>query len=452
MSKFPEGVLEYFVDGTICVDRSGVVTTINQAACELLQVSSVRIVNKKKIEDIIQVDGEPFNLALTRGSEPQSQVTKVSSSFRKPFEARLVTIPFAITENDLSILVIKDLSHEEELFQKYQGQMQMKDRKIYESQLLNSILQNIRITKDPHSMIRQIALTIMKEVQSDASLMVTVKSNRISCDIVTKKENREKFVNLLVARDIPSECFKFDEKGISCLPKAMLPEPLRTIWPTDQFCLLNLYEGHESIILLITIRDVLSEENLTLIKTIRDQTSLSISSSHFEKLSHIDELTNVYNRRYFIQHSKVFFRESALNDKDCSVIIIDLDHFKKINDTDGHLFGDEVLKIVGGLLQQNSRISDIIARYGGEEFIIFLPETNETEANVLAERIRKAIENYEIVKGSSSRFVTASFGIAARLQSRAENLEQLIDNADQALYVSKENGRNRVTKFSPASK
>jgi len=452
MNKFPESVFEYFVDGTICVNRDGVVTLINQSACDLLQVSSVRIIGKKHIDSIIQVAGSPYDRRLISGAETHSQVAKVASQSRTAFDARLVTIPFSITQSDISILVLKDLSHEEELFQKYQGQMQMKDRKIYESQLLNSILQNIRLTKDPHIMIRQIAMALMKEVHSDVSLMVTIKSGGVSVDIVSQKESRAKYVDLLAAKEIEPEKFRTTKMAVTCNLKSTLPTPLSSIWPTEHFCHIELYEGNESISLLIAIEKILTDDELALINSIRDQTSLSISSSHFEKLSHVDELTNVYNRRYFIQHSQVFFRENMRNEKDCSVVIIDLDHFKKINDTDGHLFGDEVLKIVGRILNKNSRVSDIIARYGGEEFIIFLPETNSKEASVLAERIRSAIEKEEITKGFSTRFVTASFGIAARVHSGSGTLENLIDCADQALYHSKENGRNRSTVFSPEIK
>lgn len=439
---------EYFVDGVVCLDQSGVVLSINHAACELLALSAQRIVGKKKFEDLVMVDLKKYDASVLQKEDSHSQIAKLSSANRKEFQARLVSIPKAQTKSEISVIVIKDLSHEEELFQKYQGQVRAKDRKIYESQLLNTILQNIRLIKDPHAMIRQIGFAIMKEVKSEVSLVVTTKSESISCDIITSKENRAIYAELLSAKKISSESFKIGGE-IECLPKSDLAAPLSQLWPTDFYCQIGLYEGHESIGLLIAIPNPLAPEELALIKTIRDQTSLSISSSHFEKLSHIDELTNVYNRRYFIQQAQVFFRSCASEGRDCSIVILDLDHFKKINDTDGHLFGDEVLKIVGALLQRSSRVSDIVARYGGEEFILLLPETSAHEATFQAERVRKALEAKEIVKGNSSRFVTASFGIAGRLQSKAETLEQLIDNADQALYQSKETGRNKITIFQP---
>lgn len=441
--------LEYFVDGVICVDPSGKVIRINQAACDLLGLTATRVVEKKLIEDVLMVNANRFDRTVLAASQADChiQIAKLSSPGRKEFEARLVAIPPLITKSDTAIIVIKDLSHEDELFQKYQGQMKMKDQKIYESQLLNSILQSIRLTKDPHAMIRQIGHTIMKEIRSEVGLLLTTRADSVSCDIITDKQNRSKYLELLAARSCSPESFKIQGGEIACLPKEALPAPLNSTWPAAYYCQIGLYEGHESISLLISIENQLNADELALIRTIRDQTSISISSSHFEKLSHIDELTNIYNRRYFIQQAQLVFRSSIAEAKDCSIVILDLDHFKKINDTDGHLFGDEVLKIVGALLQRNARVSDIIARYGGEEFIIFLPDTNSIEASSQAERVRKALEAKEITKGTSTRTVTGSFGIASRIHSNANSIEELIEYADQALYYSKENGRNRFTIF-----
>lgn len=443
--------LEYFVDGVICVDPSGKISRINQAACELLGVSATRIVEKKQVEDLLLVNSAKFDSKVIAASQTDChiQIAKLSAPGRKEFQARIVAIPPSITKSESAIIVIKDLSHEDELFQKYQGQMRMKDQKIYESQLLNSILQKIRLTKDPHAMIRQIGHTIMKEIRSEVGLLLTTKADSVSCDIITDKQNRSKFLELLSARNCSPDGFNIQTGVIACFPKEQLPEPLKSSWPLGYYCQIGLYEGHEAISLLLAVETELSSDELTLIKTIRDQTSISISSSHFEKLSHIDELTNIYNRRYFIQQAQLVFRTICTEGKDCSIVILDLDHFKKINDTDGHLFGDEVLKIVGSLLQRNARISDVIARYGGEEFIIFLPETNSHEASFQAERVRKALEANEITKGTSTRRVTGSFGIACRQQSGANSIEELIEYADQALYHSKENGRNRFTIYQP---
>jgi diguanylate cyclase (GGDEF)-like protein len=451
MALFSSSILEYLIDGAICVDREGRITLINQTACELLKTSAARVNNKKLVSEILKVDGAPYDLNLTKRDDANSQIGNITIGSGNPTQARVVTIPFSVTQTDVAVIVIKDLSHEEELFQKYQSQMRMKDQKIHESQLINSILQSIRLTKDPHSMVRQIALALIQELNAELSVMVTFKSQQVSCDIVTTKQHRSKYISLLATKTIPRDRFRQHSNPIECFNRDQLPAPLDTLWPTSYVCRVELYEGSEPIFLLIALESVPNQDKLSLISSIRDQTSLSISSSHFEKLSHIDELTSVYNRRYFIQQSSVFLRASMENGTDCSVILMDIDHFKRINDNEGHLFGDEVLRIFGQLLQNTTRVSDIVARYGGEEFVLFLPETNTGEASFLAERIRTILEKNEIAKGKSLRLVTASFGIASRIQTGATEIERLIEYADQALYVSKETGRNKVTVYSPKS-
>jgi diguanylate cyclase (GGDEF)-like protein len=451
-----EQVLEHLPDGFVCVDRAGVVTFINQVACDMLQISPEQVSNRKKLSEVLRVDDKPYDFANLEADGYQSKVFHISSGNNKSIEAQVVAIPFSVTKSNLALISFKELGEKEDLFKKYQEavslafelQIKMKDKKIYESQLINSILQSIRLTKDPHTMIRQIASAIMKELNSEISLMLTLKKSGFTCDIVAPKEHRSKFVELLVARDILPESFGSRDSALEIIFKENLPEPLNRLWPTNLACRLDLYEGSEPIFLLIALKSNPSTDVIALISSIRDQTGLSISSSHFEKLSHIDELTNVYNRRYFIQQSKVFFQESTKLGSDCSIVIIDLDHFKKINDTEGHLFGDEVLRSIGQLIQQGTRMADIVARYGGEEFILFLPDTDSSDARVMSERIRQLISKQAIAYGQSSKFVTASVGIASRLQSGATDVERLIDFADQALYKSKEAGRNRVTVYS----
>ena len=124
-------------------------------------------------------------------------------------------------------------------------------------------------------------------------------------------------------------------------------------------------------------------------------------------------------------------------------MLLDVDHFKQVNDRYGHLAGDLILQMIAKECQSHLRLSDIFARYGGEEFICLLPEQNEEGALETAERIRQIIEQTEVVFERQSICVTASVGLA--LIREGLTLEDVIDRADQALYQSKSDGRNRVT-------
>jgi diguanylate cyclase (GGDEF)-like protein len=138
------------------------------------------------------------------------------------------------------------------------------------------------------------------------------------------------------------------------------------------------------------------------------------------------------------------FARARRYEKSLAVVIVDVDHFKRVNDHHGHGVGDEVLKLVAKILAAEVRRYDVAARYGGEEFAILLAETNEEQARVMAERCREQIEDTELVMKGSTVRVTASIGIAAYPRDGLTRIEQLIDLADQALYRAKESGRNRI--------
>lgn len=157
-----------------------------------------------------------------------------------------------------------------------------------------------------------------------------------------------------------------------------------------------------------------------------------------------DGLTRISNRQYFDSRLREEMKRHQRHHQELSLLMLDLDFFKSVNDTYGHLAGDMVLREVGRILQQTLRESDFPARYGGEEFIIILPQTREDQAWILAERIRKIIAQ-TVFRFQNKRFrVTASLGIAGLKPGALTPAEMLIHEADQALYRAKTNGRNMV--------
>ncbi len=162
-----------------------------------------------------------------------------------------------------------------------------------------------------------------------------------------------------------------------------------------------------------------------------------------ERLSVTDGLTGTYLRRYFLERLKEELSRAEQYNIDLAFIMVDLDHFKKCNDSFGHLVGDVVLKEVAGILKQKVREIDLVGRFGGEEFCILLPEANKADAYVVAERIRKAVEGYTIKAYDETLSITISMGISS-FPEDSPGLEDLIENADTALYEAKRQGRNKV--------
>jgi len=162
-----------------------------------------------------------------------------------------------------------------------------------------------------------------------------------------------------------------------------------------------------------------------------------------ERLATFDSLTGLYNRRAILGKLRELINLANRYKEDFSLSMLDIDHFKKVNDRYGHLTGDDVLEKVAALIRGNIRDTDIAGRYGGEEFIIILPQATLSSAWVVAERLRSIIEQAEMKDPAGNVFaITVSQGLAG--WERGEDAHSLISRSDEALYKAKEKGRNRV--------
>ena len=182
------------------------------------------------------------------------------------------------------------------------------------------------------------------------------------------------------------------------------------------------------------------------IRILKLEQSLISANEEIRQLSITDSLTGCFNRAYLNERYPQEFSRAQRYNHSLSVIIGDIDHFKKVNDTYGHQAGDMALKMVGNCLMAQIREQiDWVVRYGGEEFLIILPETDCNGAMVLSERLRLAISNLEIEYEGQKLRITASFGAASiKVTDSAVSMEQLINYADEQLYASKRGGRNCV--------
>lgn len=180
-------------------------------------------------------------------------------------------------------------------------------------------------------------------------------------------------------------------------------------------------------------------------KKLEDDIKESIKK--LEKLAIRDGLTGLYNHNHFKEILKSEYKKSKRHIQPLSCIMIDLDHFKSVNDTYGHQFGDHVLVYSSEILKKLVRDTDFVARYGGEEFFIVLPNTNLEGSFILAERIRSAFESNIFRKGEISAVVTVSLGISSTLDNNVTGDNDLISNADKALYRAKWRGRNNVCTY-----
>jgi len=198
-------------------------------------------------------------------------------------------------------------------------------------------------------------------------------------------------------------------------------------------------------------------EHARLAVAFADQVAIALENARlFAQIQHLaitDSLTGIHNRRHFFAIAEREFQRASRYDHPFSIIMLDIDQFKQVNDTHGHRVGDQVLVAVAKRCGETLRAADVLARYGGEEFVIMLPETCLEHANSTADRLRSQIAEEPIETTVGSVSITISAGVAERQigspvsADPANSIDALIDQADQALYNAKQSGRNRVSTY-----
>lgn len=183
------------------------------------------------------------------------------------------------------------------------------------------------------------------------------------------------------------------------------------------------------------------------IKTLQDE--LREKNARLEELSNTDGLTKVTNRRRFMELFDLEFARAKRYKTELAYVMVDVDHFKQVNDVHGHQVGDTALVTVAAILREDLRKHDAVGRYGGEEFALLLPQTGLEGAKVVAERYRKRIADAELPVGEQRLRITVSMGIAVFPASGVEDADDLVRLADHALYEAKHAGRNRVIAAEP---
>ena len=239
-----------------------------------------------------------------------------------------------------------------------------------------------------------------------------------------------------------------DERIYEAL-KQLTPETTYVLTNEDKIGAFPLMSEEGEITGCIVARstlDKLSKRDISYLEQLTRQSAITINRakvySKVLQYATLDALTNLNNRRQFEVRLKQEIATTKRQNNPLCAMMIDIDFFKKVNDTYGHASGDAVLRTVALIIKEHLRESDIPSRYGGEEFAVLLPYTHISEAKIVGERLRKAVENTEIPIDKKTINVTISMGLAEF--DTKETGEELFERADKALYEAKESGRNRV--------
>ncbi|QOP41061.1 diguanylate cyclase [Sulfurimonas marina] len=254
------------------------------------------------------------------------------------------------------------------------------------------------------------------------------------------KKNMHKEVKSLLCAPL---ILKGKIKGVIYLENNLLPG----VFTDDKVKLLQYLSGQ----IAISIENAVVYNNLEKAVALRTK-ELEHANKKLEKLSTLDPLTKISNRRHFETHMQDIWSLAIRKEVPTSIVMCDIDYFKKINDTYGHIIGDYVLKNVASIIQNSlKRTTDFAARYGGEEFIIALYDTDLEGAKKISQSIADTLKSDEknfVIDGVNIEPFTISFGVSSLIPQQEDNYEQLIKSADEALYEAKRNGRNCIVSSS----
>ena len=249
-----------------------------------------------------------------------------------------------------------------------------------------------------------------------------------------------------------------DLRGPVIIPNAQESEHLHNYQlrrDTHSAVIIPLTAQHRTVGYLVAesnLAEGITEADIRMAFAVANEAAISLENAlllqEVEKLSLTDPLTGTNNRRHFDQEASRLFRLSMRHCRPLSLVMLDIDHFKIVNDTFGHDIGDKVLKKVVQACDHLTRDTDLVARFGGEEFCLLLPETTATDALNVAQKVRVAIAGLEMVADSQPFSITASFGLS-ECDHSGDSLEGLISRSDDALYVAKRQGRNCAVEWSP---
>jgi diguanylate cyclase (GGDEF)-like protein len=218
---------------------------------------------------------------------------------------------------------------------------------------------------------------------------------------------------------------------------------LSSVFTEDKVMFLQHLSGQ----IVISIENTMIYSRLE--EKIRQRTKdLEVSKEELKLLASIDPLTKLYNRRYFSEISEDIFNMSKRTNNDISLIMLDIDDFKSVNDTYGHHIGDKVIIGVANILLEHTRKSDIVCRFGGEEYIVLLPNTDLQSIMKIAQNIRELAEKMVIIYDRDKQLqVTVSIGISMVDLVADNDIEVAINKADNALYEAKRSGKNKVIAY-----
>ena len=444
-------LLESLKDGVLVIDEEKRLLQLNHVAAELIGIDKSVSVGEP-IDSIIDQQSPWYMLnKMVCNQTIQIDINQEQNDFY--YEVTCSSIE-QTAKNEHLVFAISDITEE-------------KKSKIAEA--LSRETSEIRASE--LDVLRKVAEQLNRAVELSAVIdtglqeIVSGVGARFAYIILADEERRPKVAGSYQLPPILEEalnrltycppCRSFDQfmNGDYQEPVAFLPceilKKLSISYPGLISIPLHLGERQLGVLNLVMAPDaVFTGDEIRLLQTVGDQLSAAIERARLyesaELMATIDSLTGLINRRYFFQFAQKEFERSSRYQFPVTILMIDIDLFKRVNDNFGHLIGDQVLSKIGPRFRTILRSSDVIGRYGGEEFVVLMPETNLENGIAIAERLRISITDHPFTTDKGDISLTISIGVSSKENQSEETLEAVLENADQALLLAKQNGRNKV--------
>jgi diguanylate cyclase (GGDEF)-like protein len=436
-------VFDNFVDAICIVGPDLKPIYFNPSFSLLVEESSINHIKKKAIDELIEIPGFEWDrVKLGCKAFLESPVREMSYKSRT-HEGKLQITWKTIKDvngNNKVLVYIRDVSLEETLSRKYKEEITKKedtirvlDQHLFQISLIRDVLERTNTFDDPLVMLRNLYGHLIGILSIDFA-------------IYYKQEEKNGPLQLLAYSEGPNVTSR-EVRNFADSIKVHLTKEQHYNEPKDQFYWIDFryLDGSDlqKYFIFVKSKEFTFEEQ-NLLETICEPLGFSLDNRELFKKAMTDEMTSLYNHRYFKVRLENEMKEHVERKKSLGLLLLDIDHFKKFNDTYGHLTGDKVLIEVAHCLKDTCRSTDVAARYGGEEFACILPDVGNDDPTAIGERIRKAIENKLVDTDNFGTLrVTASIGIAVFPAQGAE-INQLIEAADSALYEAKRAGRNQT--------
>ncbi len=381
---------------------------------------------------------------VTKGFKPEQLLGVVSEQLERSGEGR---------EGQARTNVPSKLLEEAGVFSRV---IDLLDGKLFESTILNDLGSLASVSNDYRETVRSVLEIIARVVGNAVGIVLmfeeedmVVHVNRPTVDECLEGIKKKGFE---MASEYGWEAESSERVSIAVFGEENV-RPRQENEPERAYSFVHIpLTAQKKVIGILALCQVQSpsfvRDAQAILNLVQNQVTIVIDNARLyeatRQLAITDGLTKIYNHRFFQELFEKEFTRSDRYNTVFSLIILDIDHFKKVNDTYGHLCGDEILKGLAGLVKSCLRSMDVVARYGGEEFAVLLPETGGTEAFQTAERIRRAVESTTFMGTEQGLNVTVSLGVATYPSADVRDRADVIAKADGALYEAKEAGRNRA--------